>query len=148
MSISLTSAGRGALAGSAATVVMSAFMLAAGRAGLVGRQPPEAIVRRAGALTGQEPRGRTADLLASVAHLGFGATTGAAYAVLPPPRSPVVRGVVVSLGVYAVSYAGWVPALGALPPADRDRLDRQAVMLLAHALYGAVLGVLDDRWRR
>ena len=105
-------------------------------------------MRRAGALTGHEPRGRAADLIAAGAHVGFGATTGAAHALLPPTRHPVRRGVLVSLGVYAVSYAGWVPALGALPPADRDRPDRQAVMALAHGVYGGVLGLLDARWRR
>lgn len=131
-----------------ATAAMSALMLAAGRAGLVGRQPPEAIVRRAGALTAVEPRGRLADALAVVAHLGFGAGTGAAYALLPPARRPVLRGVAVGQAVWAVSYAGWVPAMGALPPAHRDRPGRQAVMVAAHALYGAVLGALDDRWRR
>ena len=123
-------------------------MLAAGRAGLMGRQPPEAIVRRAGALADEEPRGRLADALAVLAHLGFGAGTGAAYALLPPSRRPVARGTAVATGVYAVSYAGWVPALGALPRADRDRPPRQAVMLAAHLLYGAVLGALDERWRR
>ena len=139
---------RGVAAGTVGTGVMSALMLAAGRAGLLGRQPPEAIVRQAGALVGAEPRGRTADVLASAAHVGFGAVTGAAYALLPPARRPVSRAVLVSLGVYAGSYAGWVPALGALPPADDDRTDRQVVMAAAHVVYGAVLGTLDDRWRR
>ena len=139
---------RGAAAGTVATAAMSALMLAAGRVGLVGRQPPEAIVRRAGALTAAEPRGRLADALAVVAHLGFGAGTGAAYALLPRPAHPVLRGMAVGEAVYAVSYAGWVPALGALPHATRDRTTRQAVMVTAHLVYGAVLGVLDDRWRR
>ena len=138
---------RGALSGSAATVVMSAVMLAAGRAGLMGRQPPEAIVRRAGALIGAEPRGRTAENLAALAHLGFGASAGAALAVFPPSAHPVRRGVLLSLGIYAVSYAGWVPALRALPSADRDREDRQWTMVLAHVVYGAVLGELDARAR-
>jgi hypothetical protein len=138
---------RGTAAGAVATAAMSALMLAAGRAGLMGRQPPEAIVRQAGALTAGEPRGRLADALAAVAHLGFGAGTGAAYALLPPSGRPVLRGMAVGEAVYAVSYAGWVPALGALPPADRDRPSRQAVMAAAHLLYGAVLGALDDRWR-
>jgi hypothetical protein len=127
---------------------MSALMLAAGRAGMMGRQPPEAIVRQAGALTATEPHGRLADALAAVAHLGFGAATGAAYALLPRSRRPVLQGVAVGTAVYAVSYAGWVPALGALPRADRDRPPRQAAMLAAHVVYGAVLGALDDRWRR
>ena len=30
----------------------------------------------------------------------------------------------------------------------RDRRARQAVMVAAHLVYGAVLGALDDRWRR
>ena len=139
---------RGAAAGAVATAGMSALMLAAGRAGLVGRQPPEAIVRRAGALTTVEPRGRLADALAVVAHLGFGVGTGAAYALLPRSGQPVLRGMAVGEVVYAVSYAGWVPALGALPHASRDRTTRQAVMVAAHLVYGAVLGALDDRWRR
>lgn len=139
---------RGALAGSAATVVMSAFMLAAQRAGLVGEQPPEAIVRSAGAAVGNEPQGLTADALASLAHLGFGATVGAGYALLPDRRAGVPAAVATSLAVYAVSYQGWVPVLGALPRASRDRSDRQSVMVVAHVLFGAVLGRLDARWRR
>jgi hypothetical protein len=139
---------RGAAAGTAATAAMSGLMLAAGRAGLMGRQPPEAIVRQAGARTAVEPRGRLADVLAVVAHLGFGAGTGAAYALLPRSRRPVLRGVAVGEAVYAVSYAGWVPAFGALPRPGRDRPGRQAVMVAAHLVYGGVLGALDDRWRR
>jgi hypothetical protein len=139
---------RGAASGSIATVVMSAAMLAAGRAGLMGRQPPEAIVRRAGQLAGAEPQGRTADALASVMHLAFGAVCGAAYALLPASSRPVARGVAVSLAIYGVSYAGWVPALRALPPTDEDRSDRQASMAAAHVVFGAVLGALDARWRR
>lgn len=139
---------RGASAGAVATVAMSALMLAAGRAGLVGRQPPEAIVRRTGQLVAVEPRGRLAAALAVAAHLGFGAGTGAAHALLPRSRRPVARGAALATGVWAVSYAGWVPALGALPRADHDRASRQAVMLVAHVAYGAVLGALDDRWRR
>ena len=124
-------------------------MLAAGRAGLMGRQPPEAIVRRTGALVAVEPRGRLADALATVAHLLFGAGTGAAYALLPPARRPVVRGAAVGTAVWAVSYAGWVPALGALPPAGpRPTAATRSSMVVAHLVYGAVLGAVDDRWRR
>ena len=138
---------RGAAAGAVATAAMSAVMLAAGRAGLMGRQPPEAIVRQAGRLTAGEPRGRLADVLAVGAHLAFGAGTGAAYALLPRSARPALRGMAAGELVYAVSYAGWVPALGALPAADRDRPPRQVVMATAHLVYGAVLGALDDRWR-
>lgn len=143
----LSDTARGAAAGAAATVVMSGLMLAAGRLGLMGVQPPEAIARRAGQLVGAEPQGRTADALGSALHVAFGAVAGAAYALLPPPERPVARGVLVGLGIYAGSYAGWVPAVGALPPADEDRSDRQAVMAAVHVVFGGVLGALDARWR-
>lgn len=138
---------RGAAAGSVATGAMSAPMLLAGRTGLMGRQPPEAIVRRAGQLAGAQPHGRTADALAALSHVAFGATAGAVYALLPTPSRPVTRGVLVGLAIYGVSYAGWIPTLGALPPAGEDRPDRQATMAVAHVVFGAVLGALDARWR-
>lgn len=139
---------RGAAAGSAATVAMSAVMLAAGRLGLVGSQPPEAIVRQAGALVDVEPRGRTADVLASLVHVGFGASLGVLHTLVPTRRAGVATGVGTSLAVYAASYQGWVPLFGALPPATRDRDDRQSVMVAAHVAFGAVLGALDARGRR
>lgn len=142
---------RGGVAGAVGTAAMSALMLGAGRAGLVGRQPPEAItrtvVRRA---TGVEPRGATAGLLSSATHLGFGVSTGALYAALPAPERvpPPVRGAAYGVAVWAVSYLGWVPRLlGALPAAEDDRNDRVAVMVGAHVVYGAVLGTLEARWR-
>jgi hypothetical protein len=142
---------RGGAAGAVGTVAMTALMLAAGRAGLVGRQPPEAITRTAvERATGIEPRGATADALSSLTHLGFGVGAGVVYAALPASeRLPAAaRGAVYGLAVWAVSYLGWVPRLlGALPSADRDRPDRVAVMVTAHVVYGAVVGTLDGRWR-
>jgi hypothetical protein len=37
---------------------------------------------------------------------------------------------------------GWVPALGIMPRADRDRRDRQMVMLASHLVYGTALALL------
>ena len=67
---------RGAAQGTVATVVMSVPRLVAERLGQVGRQPPEAIVRRAGEVVGQEPHGCTTAVLGGVAHLAFGAGVG------------------------------------------------------------------------
>ena len=138
---------RGAAQGTAATVLMSVPMLVAGRLGQVGRQPPEAIVRRAGDLVGEEPHGATAGLLGTVAHLAFGVGIGVVGALLPDRGAGIPRGVALSLAVYAASYQGWVPVLGALPPASRDRVDRQAVLLGSHVVFGVVLGALDARNR-
>ena len=139
---------RGAAAGTLATGAMSAVMLGLGQR--MGEQPPDAIVQRAALAAGKRPSEPQADLLATLAHVGFGAGVGAAYTLLPRRLPPVQRGVATSLAVYLTSYQGWVPALGILPPASEDRPDRQRVMLLAHVVYGAVLGLADeelrDRW--
>jgi hypothetical protein len=61
--------------------------------------------------------------------------------------SAPVHGIGYGLGIYALSYQGWVPALGILPPPRRDRSDRQVTMAPAHVAYGAVLGRLTERRR-
>ena len=135
---------RGALAGVVATVPMSAVMLAGDR--FVGRQPPEAIVRGVlEATPGEVPEAAVGPLVLA-AHLGFGAALGAVSALLPG-RGPA-KGVTLALAVYAASYQGWVPALGVLPRATRDRPGRPAVMVVAHVVHGVVLGALEDRLAR
>lgn len=136
---------KGAGAGAVATVAMSAVMLAAQKAGLMGRQPPKRITA---ALTAGTPSadGPALDALSVVSHLGFGAACGAvfaaAYARSPEPRPHPGAGIAFGLGVWAVSYAGWLPALGILPPPGRDRPGRQATMVSAHIVYGAALAAL------
>lgn len=149
--IATTIAG-GAAAGVVATAAMSVPMLLAGEMGAMGEQPPKRIVRTVLGLAGEADASEgTQDLAASLAHLAFGAGGGATFAVasraLRLPVPPVVQGMVYGLGVWATSYKGWIPALGALPDADRDRPDRQRTMIVAHVVYGAVLGGLEG-WRR
>ncbi len=144
----------GASAGVAATLAMSGLMLMAQRAGLLGRSPPRHIVERALARAHVRrrlsPRHRQG--LAAIAHLGFGASQGALYAVLhqwlgrrlgrqrPGPITPTAAtGVPFGLLVWAASYAGWIPAFGILPAPSRDRPGRPASMVLAHVVYGATL---------
>ena len=142
---------RGAAAGAVATAPMSAVMLGAGKLGLMGEQPPEAITKEAIAeATGTEPQGATSDALASLAHVGFGLASGAVYAALPKPDAlpAPVSGMAFALAVWTASYAGWVPKFGALPHAEYDRNDRVAVMIGAHLVFGAALGALTRRWSR
>ena len=51
-------------------------------------------------------------------------------------------------GIWLVSYQGWVPALGIMAPASRDRRGRVVTMLAAHWVYGAALGGLVTLFRR
>lgn len=141
----------GAAAGAAATGAMSVPMLAAQRVGSMGTQPPERVVEEAEKRTsdGDALSKPEEDLAASVAHVAFGMGAGAAFALvhraLDPPVPTVVQAMAFVGGVWALSYRGWIPALGVLPPPEHDRPDRQRTMVLAHVLFGAVLGVVEDR---
>lgn len=141
---------RGGAAGAAATVPMSLVMLAAGRVGAMGTQPPERVAEEAlGRAGADDTSEETQNVAASVAHLAFGAGSGAAFALMRRGlglRTPIVaQGCVFGLGVWAASYQGWIPALGILPPPERDRPGRRRTMIAAHVVYGGVLGVLEGR---
>jgi hypothetical protein len=125
---------------------MTAVMLAAQRMGSLGRMPPEKVVRRAIAAANQAPSTPTERIVAAAAHFGFGAAAGAAYSLMTDeddalPAS-LAKGIGFGLALYAISYAGWIPALDILPPPHRDRRDRQVSMGVAHVVYGAALAML------
>ena len=125
---------------------MSAVMLAFREQ--MGEQPPDAIATSAAHAVGAEPTEDQADVLASISHVAFGAVSGAGYALLPRYGPPALRGVVTGLAIWVSAYQGWVPALGILPPATRDKPGRPEVMIAAHVVYGAVLGTVEERLRR
>jgi hypothetical protein len=50
--------------------------------------------------------------------------------------------------VWGASYAGSIPAVGILPPPDDDRTDRQRTMVIAHWIFGAVVGIVVAARRR
>lgn len=146
----LGAAGRGALAGLGATVVMSAGMAlhkALTGATLGPRRVTEGFARRAAAA----PSEPVLDAATAVNHLAFGATAGALYGLLRralPPAVPVsAAGTIYGVAVWTASYAGWIPALRILPPPTRDRPDRAVGMHLHHWVYGAALGLLEQRLR-
>jgi uncharacterized membrane protein YagU involved in acid resistance len=122
-------------------------MLGAKRAGFVGGMPPEKVTSKLLHRAGIEHTRAQQDALATVLHFGFGATAGAAFGVLAP-RSLIARvpaGLTYGVAIWGVSYMGWMPALGIMPPPERDRRDRQAVMLAAHLVYGTTLALMVGR---
>jgi hypothetical protein len=132
----------GAATGLAATLAMSGVLALAARFGLLKEPPPRAIVRTA--LPGLSEE--AVDAGAILAHLGYGSAAGVVHRALGAPGP--AASVLYALGLYAGSYEGWVPVLGALPPAHLDDRARQASMIAGHVVYGAVLGVLAARRRR
>lgn len=138
---------RGAGAGLAATALMSALMLAARRAGRLGRMPPEKITARIFRGLGARRGGARQDTAATALHFAFGAGAGAVYggALGRGPLPPVLRGMLFGAAVWFVSYRGWVPALEIMPAPGRDRPGRPQIMLLAHLVYGGALGALAAR---
>jgi uncharacterized membrane protein YagU involved in acid resistance len=79
-----------------------------------------------------------------VAHFGFGGATGALFAAVPTrwrDNQPITTGIAYGLGVLAGSYLGWVPAFGLMPSALRQPKSRNAMMIGAHVVWGASLGL-------
>lgn len=140
----------GGLGGAVGTVGMSALMLAAGKAGLLGEHPPDTIAGAALDVVGIHGQGEEQqDALAILLHFGFGIGTGALFGLLhrrlPFRMNATLHGVIFGSIVWATSYQGWIPALGIMPPASEDRPDRPRVMLVAHWVYGAILGAVLAR---
>jgi hypothetical protein len=127
----------GAVAGLRATAVMSVVFAVGHAVGLIGRLPPRIIVDTISPqLDVESSKG-----VAVVAHLGYGAGAGAIYtAVTPRPSRNIGSGILFGLAVWAAGYEGWLPFLGILPRAHRDKRGRALVILAAHVVYGAALG--------
>ncbi len=88
----------GVIAGTAATVVMTAFMLVAERAGWMSELPPTRITRRTlDEVSDGPPRGAWLHASAAALHLGVGVGAGVMYATIVGDRPvgripPVIRG--------------------------------------------------------
>jgi hypothetical protein len=142
----------GAIGGGVATGVMSLLMLAAAKAGFIDRQPPEeiadAVLDAAGAPGHSE---ETEDALAVALHFTFGIGMGALFGVLHRrlrlPIPAFLHGLLFGCLLWTVSYKGWVPGLGIMPPPEHDRPSRQLTTVLAHWVYGAILGAIMG-WRQ
>lgn len=151
----------GAEAGLCATAAMSVVMLGFQRLGLVGRQPPRVIVRNALKKLGIAHRvPRPAErVLSTAAHFAFGATQGAVYSAAQKAQFELAQrkrlepsaatSVPFALLVWASNYAGALPKARLFPPPWRDRPGRQPSMVVAHVVFGYVLGaVLRQQLRR
>ena len=136
----------GTVGGGLGTIAMSIVMVAAQKVGALGDQPPARIVGTGLDALGLRRTRKEQAVLAVALHLVFGSTAGALFGLLsrrlPVPLGSTLQGVLFASLIWATSYQGWIPALGMLPPPARDRPGRPQVMVLAHWLYGAILGAV------
>lgn len=106
--------------------------------------PPREITGAVAARAGVDLDAETISTATLLAHFGYGGAAGALYGALPAAhgRRPVAAGLMLGLLVWGVSYFGLLPALHLLRPATRHPARRNALMLGAHAVWGAALSVL------
>jgi uncharacterized membrane protein YagU involved in acid resistance len=152
--ISISTLSDGALAGLGAAIPMTLAMEvmhrglpAHERYPLPPREITEELITRAG-LQEQVDEAEYVEL-SLLSHFCYAAAAGAIYATLArnytPP--PLRAGITFGLGLWAISYLGWLPAAGILRPATQHPPRRTAVMLTAHVVWGSVLGLLVDRFQ-
>lgn len=83
-------------------------------------------------------------MASTVNHFAYGAATGSVYGLvarrIPLPR--IVSGVLFALSVWTLSYMGWLPALRLMRPATQQPAHRNALMVTAHVVWGAAMGLM------
>ncbi len=144
----------GAIAGFLATAPMTAAMEAMRRL-LPAREqyplPPSTITAELTEEAGlrQHMNQEEHIALTLLNHFGYGAGTGALYGLFAGKLSlpPVVSGIVYGFVVWSVSYLGLLPALGLFRPATDQPARRNALMIVAHLIWGAILGAMFERRR-
>ncbi len=99
--------------------------------------PPREITER---MALQGPTETTARDFSLAAHFAYGAAVGALLATASD-RQSARTGALAGAAVWAASYFGWIPASGILRSADMHPWRRNALMISAHLVWGAVNAV-------
>jgi uncharacterized membrane protein YagU involved in acid resistance len=135
------------VAGAAATAPMTAAMVALHKLlpGEPNRPLPPREITENVAEAADLPEPGTAATLG--AHFSYGAAAGVAY--LPfAGRSgmhPAAEGALFGLAVWGGSYLGIMPATGLYKSATEDATARNVLMVTAHLVWGAALGMIYHR---
>ena len=103
--------------------------------------PGEFMVEQAEELLPEETREQVPTAVETVAAkslaLGYGMTAGAIYGALRQrPGNLLVDGTALGLGVWAVGYLGWLPALRLMPPVQQQETEQVAGPIVQHIIFG------------
>lgn len=141
---------RGAFAGFVATGPMTLLMEALHAALPRERRPlpqhliTERLLQNAG--VADEYSRETKRAAGMAAHFCYGTMAGGVYGALAPyvPLPPALKGTLYAVGVGLDSYLGWLPLAGLYRSAVKESPQRNLMLLAAHVVYGAVLGLMTD----
>lgn len=127
------------LRGAIAAMAMTGMRVLTVELGIVKQSPPEAMARqRAAGFLRKIPRKRRRAAI-EVAHWGYGAVGGAAFALLPDLlRRQAWAGPAYGLGLWLGFEFGIAPVLGLTQSKRPDAVQRTA-LAVDHLLYGLVL---------
>ncbi len=113
--------------------------------------PPREITMKLAQATGlsdvMTPEMRSAATLA--AHFGYGGGAGALYGAIAEeiPAPAIAKGVAAGLALWAVSYFGLMPGAGILKQVTGHPARRNVLMIAAHVVWGAALGIVTELLR-
>jgi uncharacterized membrane protein YagU involved in acid resistance len=137
----------GSLAGLIATVPMTIVMLAMQYLLPQWQQyalPPERFTATFARRVGLKKHMSKPQLLVAsfISHLGFGAAMGAIYGPLTRivPLPSILKGIVFGIVVWLAAYLGWLPIVGMSEAATKQPIQRNALMIVAHLVWGAGVG--------
>lgn len=113
--------------------------------------PPQVITERALQTVGldDELSEESKKATTMAAHFGYGTAAGTLYGPLSQMLNlpPVLGGIGYGLAVGAASYLGWLPLAKLYPSALRETPERNLMLIAAHCVWGAVLGLMTERLR-
>ena len=142
----------GAVAGFAATAPMTAVMFLLHNPLPRHEQhplPPEDITKELACRVGARKYLSPTQYRAAtwLGHFAFGAGAGALFAPLAEKveAPPALKGAVFGLLVWSISYLGWLPGTGILNQPQEQPARPNALMIVAHIVWGASLGLLLER---
>ncbi|MDQ3694287.1 MAG: DUF1440 domain-containing protein [Chloroflexota bacterium] len=142
----------GLISGALATAPMTLVLVVSRWLGLFRTAPPEQITKNAAAEVGLEEVTDDPEFgpIWLGLHVVFGACSGIGFELVRSflPRPPVAGGAVYGLIVWAVNYVGLMPVLGLFPSPRQAGRRRTIVMIVAHIVYGMVMGVVFSAARK
>jgi len=137
---------RGTLAGAAGTAVMTLMMRKAAPRMIPAEMrpdefPPKRVVEWAEEQAGQpHALSESQEMQAAMgAHFAYGASAGALYGLLRDQADGIpapVAGMLFGVGLWAISFEGWMPAGGVQQATTEKPLKKWPMPIMAHMVYG------------